>query len=78
LGSFQILYSNEYIIATQDIVQSSKLKNSLYLENYKNLIDNLLISMKQSLKTIIGQQLSNLISSKISISNNAILNTPQD
>ena len=34
--------------------------------------------MKQSLKTIIGQQLSNLISSKISISNNAILNTPQD
>ncbi len=77
-AAFQSLYPNEYTIATQDIIQSSRLRKSLYLENYKNLIDNLLISMQQNIKTIIRQQLSNLIPPIISISDNAVLNIPQD
>ena len=46
--------------------------------NLTNLIDNLLISAHQNIKIIIKQQLINLIPQTISISNNAILNTPKD
>ena len=71
-AAFQFFYPNEYCIVTQDIIQSTKLNKFLYLENYKNLIDNLLISMQQDIKKIITQQLLNLIPPTISISNNAI------
>jgi hypothetical protein len=77
-AAFQSFYPNEYNNAIQDIFQSTTLKKSLYLENYKNLIDNLLISVHQDIKIIIKQQLINLIPQTISISNNAILNTPKD
>jgi len=77
-AAFQSFYPNEYNNAIQDIFQSTTLKKSLYLENYKNLIDNLLISTHQDIKIIIKQQLINLIPQTISISNNTILNTPKD
>ena len=77
-AAFQSFYPNEYNNAIQDIFQSTTLKKSLYLENYKNLIDNLLISTHQDIKIIIKQQLINLIPQTISISNNTILNTLKD
>src|SRR6266542_1513890 len=43
--AFQSFYPYEYSIITQDIIQSTKLKKSLYLDNYKNLINNILISV---------------------------------
>jgi len=52
-AAFQSFYPNEYNNAIQDIFQSTTLKKSLYLENYKNLIDNLLISAYQDIKIII-------------------------
>ncbi len=77
-AAFQFFYSNKYCIATQDIIQFIKLNKFLYLKNYKNLIDNLLISMQQDIKKIITQQLLNLIPPTIFISNNAILNISKD
>jgi polynucleotide 5'-kinase involved in rRNA processing len=70
--------SREYTMATQDIINATNLSHSLYSRNYKDLIDNLLISTQQNIKDVIGRQLCNLIPKPILISSNEVLNTPQD
>jgi len=62
----------------QDRIDGTNLLHSLYSRNYRNLINNLLISVQQNIKDIIGKQLYNLISKPIFISNNEVLNTSQD
>ena len=54
------------------------MKKSLYLDNYKNLINNILISVQQNIQNIIGQQLLNLIPSITSVSNNSVLTISED
>ena len=77
-SAFQYFYPSEYTIATQDVINGTNLSHSLYSRNYKNLIDNLLTSMQQNIKDIIGKQLCNLIPKPIIISDNEVLNTPPD
>ena len=77
-SAFQYFYSREYAIAIQDIINATRLLHSSYSRNYRNLIDNLLISVQQDIKEIIGKQLCNLIPKPIIITDNEVLNTPQD
>src|SRR5436305_5340537 len=77
-SAFQYFYLREYAIATQDIINATRLSHSSYSRNYRNLIDNLLISVQQDIKEIIGKQLCNLIPKPIIITDNEVLNTPQD